>query len=675
MGAPVHQPTETKGRKPVAEVPVPPPAGSSPAAVEAYRRISGVYDVEPNPVLALERRYLARLLPPTANRDVLDLGCGTGRWLDELATGTPRSLTGVDVSPAMLAEARRKLGDRARLLLASCTSLPLPHASADLILCSFVANYVADLYQLAEQIGRMLRPGALAFVTDLHPATTEKLGWRRGFQVAGEVVEVPAASRSIPDILAALCARGLQVDAILEPEFGEPEREIFERAGKMGALRAALNHPAIYILQARLRASRARQTVAASSARSLKHLFGGRLAFGAAESVRADVSIENGLVEFVGNRDFTTANRGQRAAARSLDLSGFLLLPGLVNAHDHLEFALFPRLGGGGYRDFSEWANDIHKPDQPPVREHRAVPKHIRLWWGAIRNLLAGVTTVCEHNPYVSEVFDNGFAIRVLRDFDWQHSLQVEQGNVRALGAPAVARPFIIHLAEGVTPESAEEIVRLASKRALDDRTVIVHGVGLDDRGLASLDAAGASLIWCPTSNVFLFGRSLSWERVRDLRKVALASDSPLTAQGDLLNEIRFAHDVLGVPAEHLYALVTTRSAEVLRLQTSEGAIRVGGVADFVAVRDQGSSPASTMVRLTHEDIQLVVIGGCVQLASAQLMARLPRLVAAGLRPLDVEGHRRWIRAPLRRMFAETCAHLSGEIRLGGKRIRHALPA
>ncbi len=40
----------------------------------------------------------------------------------------------------------------------------------------------------------------------------------------------------------------------------------------------------------------------------------------------------------------------------SLDLSGFLLLPGLINAHDHLEFSLFPNIGDGPYQNAAQWA-------------------------------------------------------------------------------------------------------------------------------------------------------------------------------------------------------------------------------------------------------------------------------------------------------------------------------
>ena len=92
----------------------------------------------------------------------------------------------------------------------------------------------------------------------------------------------------------------------------------------------------------------------------------------------------------------------------ALDLDGLCVMPGLVNAHDHLEFALFPRLGRGPYPNAAAWARDVYHPDRSPVREHLAVPKELRLLWGGLRNLLAGVTTVWHHNPY-HPAFDQDF--------------------------------------------------------------------------------------------------------------------------------------------------------------------------------------------------------------------------------------------------------------------------
>ena len=648
-------------------------SGARVSPKDGYRLAWRAYDAEPNPMLSLEQRFLERLLPHVAGLEVVDLGCGTGRWLATLASKAPRTLVGVDLSAEMLAVAKRKLGDRVKLVVADCDNLPFPRSSADLILCSFLASYVQDLVRFAEQVRRLLRPGGVIFVSDLHPATTSKLGWRRGFHVDGAFIDIATETRPIQQILSAFEDLGIQADAVLEPQFGDAEFELCRRAGKTETFRAASGHPAIYILQLSLKRRRLKRkkTIAA---RTLTYLSGARVALGANESTPANISIQDGRIALLGRNGNPTDGRAAHGR-RSVDLRGYLLLPGLVNAHDHLEFALFPRLGKGGYRNFIEWADDIYRPGSSPVCEHRAVPKGTRLWWGGIRNLLCGVTTVCHHNPYVAEVFNAGFAVRVLRDFGWAHSLSMDHELAGKHKNAEPDRPFIIHLAEGVDLQSAQEIFHLAREQALDERTVIVHGLGLDERGISLLRSAGAALVWCPSSNVFLFGRTHDRQTVQSLPSVALGSDSPLTSQGDLLDEIRFANEAVGMPPEDLYRLVTTGAAQALRLKDGEGTLRIGAVADFAAVLDRGLSPAHTLASISFREVEFVVVGGCVQLASTDVVARLPRFVTTGLRPLEINGEVRWIRAPLERLFAETQCHLPGEVSLGGKRVRHGLPA
>ena len=203
-------------------------------------------------MLSLEQRFLERLLPSVAGLDVVDLGCGTGRWLASLRCASPRSLIGVDVSPRNVGAGQAKARGRREV---SCSpiaaDLPFPRASADLILCSFLTSYVQDLDEVrrtnaaasAARRNRFHHRSAPGDYLEARLATRipRRRIVRRCRDVrAGPFEEIVSRrSRSL----------GIQVDAMLEPEFGEPERELFERAGKTEAFHAAAGHPAIYILQ------------------------------------------------------------------------------------------------------------------------------------------------------------------------------------------------------------------------------------------------------------------------------------------------------------------------------------------------------------------------------------------------------------------------------------------
>lgn len=621
-------------------------------------------------MLLLEQRFLEPLLPPVVGRDVVDLGCGTGRWLEKLALLKPRSLIGIDSSAHMLARAVGKVRGSATLLREDCEKQPLRSSSADLILCSFLVSYLADLDRFAHEICRIARPNADVFISDLHPQTESTLGWRRGFRVNETHVDLATFTWSLDQLLSAFQRLGMRPAALLEPYFGEPEFGILERAGKFGSRDRFRHHPAIYILQLKHVGSSPHSSPDKSASRALGKISGARVAIGPQESARADICIENGRIEFLGRLDVRPAPTGALPST-AIDLTGHLMLPGLINSHDHLEFALFPKLGKGNYRNFSQWATDVHHPECSPIREHRAVPKATRLWWGGIRNLLAGVTTVCHHNPYQAEVFEDGFPVRVHREFGWAHSLAVDSDVAGKYRDTPPDQAFILHLAEGLDLRTAEEIFSLSRAGALGDKTVIVHGLALDERGWSILKSSDAALIWCPTSNQFLFGKTHTASAIKDASHVALGSDSPLTAQGDLLDELRFACKTVGVPPEDLYSQVTSQAAGILRLRRGQGSIRVGAVADLIAVRDTGLTPADTLAACSYCDIELVVIGGNVQLASSRLFESLPHALTDGLECLDVDGNVRWVRAPVGRLSSEAMAVLGSDLRVGGRKVNH----
>jgi SAM-dependent methyltransferase len=633
---------------------------------EGYRLWAKTYDNEPNPMLSLEQRILEPLLPPLVDLDVVDLGCGTGRWLKALQGAGARSLLGMDFSPEMLAFAESKLASVVNLICADCESVLLETNSADVILANFVLSYVEDVPRLVKTASRALRPGGSMFITDIHPETAKALNWRRGSHGNREFHDIRTHQRPLDEIIAVCENANLSAAVVLEPRFGGPERLIFENKGKKEYFQQIRGLPPIYVLQV--------CAPEGSPIHSLKNvgstitsLRGARFALGPSDSFLGETRLSNSCIQQLSTQE--RAIPAPNSSHSSIDLNGFLVLPGLINAHDHLEFALFPRLGKGGYKNFIEWADDIHHRAAAPIAEHRRVPREVRLWWGGIRNLLCGVTSVCHHNPFEPDVFTDEFIVRVLRNYGWAHSLPLDPGAPVKKNETPEGQPFFIHLAEGVDEQCAREICALHRAGGLDQNTVIIHGLGLGHKGTQLLLSTGAGLIWCPSSNLFLFGKTLSPQEILGLPNVAIGSDSPLTAQGDLLDEVHCASQLLQSPADVLYEYVTRRPANLLHLRNGEGKLRVDGLADLIAVRDTGLSPAETLLTLSHRDVELVLLGGRVQLASVELMRRLPAASREGLQPLAMEGIVRWIRAPIHRIFEETRACLAEDIYLGGKRV------
>jgi cytosine/adenosine deaminase-related metal-dependent hydrolase/ubiquinone/menaquinone biosynthesis C-methylase UbiE len=637
---------------------------------EGYRLWASSYDDQGNPMLSLEQRILGHLLPSVAGLDVVDLGCGTGRWLSRLKDKKARSLFGVDFSPEMLRVAHLKLGSAADIDCSDCQNASLTNSSADLILCNFVLSYIEDAAKLLKVARQTLRAGGSLFITDIHPQTSEVLNWRRGVTVQQEFHEIRTQHRSMRDVLDLCEKAGLQVALFLEQPFGEDERRIFEENGKPEYFDRISELPAIYVLQVHAPQKSYGTPLRASAQSSVNGVRGARFALGPADSFHGNLEVLDSRINQLGSEG--AANQGGTISDNNVDLHGYLVLPGLINAHDHLEFALFPRLGKGGYKNFMEWANDIHSFAADQILQHRRIPREVRLWWGGIRNLLCGVTTVCHHNPYEGEVFADDFIIRVLREYGWAHSLPLDPDVGLKKSKTPEGQPFFIHLAEGTDEESAKQIFELQGADALDEDTVIIHGLSLGTEGRELLRLSGAGLIWCPSSNLFLFGKTLSSEQIREIPRIAIGSDSPLTAQGDLLDEIGCANRLLASSTDDIYQYVTRQSASLLHLRNGEGNLRVGAFADLIAVRDTGLTPAETLVTLSHRDVELVLLAGRVQLASTEVMRRLPAGALTGLQPLSADGIVRWIRAPAGWLVAEASAHLGEEMYLGGKRVNIA---
>jgi len=119
----------------------------------------------------------------------LEMAIGTGLNLPCYPAGV--ELAGVDLSPAMLAHARRRaaeLGRTVDLREADVQALPFPDASFDTVVCTFGLCAVSDDGAAVAEAVRVLRPGGLLLLAD----HIEGAAWPvRAIQRLVEVISVP----------------------------------------------------------------------------------------------------------------------------------------------------------------------------------------------------------------------------------------------------------------------------------------------------------------------------------------------------------------------------------------------------------------------------------------------------------------------------------------------------
>jgi cytosine/adenosine deaminase-related metal-dependent hydrolase len=160
-----------------------------------------------------------------------------------------------------------------------------------------------------------------------------------------------------------------------------------------------------------------------------------------------------------------------------------------------------------------------------------------------------------------------------------------------------------------VDQEARAEIDTLGRLACLAANTVLVHGVGISAPQAAHVLAAGGSLVWCPSSNDFLFGQTARVRSFADARRLALGTDSRLSGQGDLLDELRVAATTDQLPAETLVRTVTIDAARLLRLDDA-GRLARRGVADLTILRRRHRDPYQSIVTATRGDVVMTMIDG-----------------------------------------------------------------
>lgn len=368
----------------------------------------------------------------------------------------------------------------------------------------------------------------------------------------------------------------------------------------------------------------------------MEFLFKNLVWFQNSDWVKGDIRIKRNVIREIG------LSLSSQKREHVIDFSDHHVYPGLINSHDHLEMNLYPKLGNPPYKNYTEWGNDIYKPNELPISKIEKIPIDDRLLWGGLKNLISGATTVVHHNPWKRSLSSGKYPVNVLQQYTWAHSLSFGKKILKSFPKKANT-PFIIHAAEGVDNVAFGEIQQLKQLGLLKSNTVLIHGVALSDTDIESIKQARSSLVWCPASNFFLFGATAPIKKLHDVQ-VALGSDSTLTGSPTLLEEMKVANETRLVTAQNIFKSVTQTPSKIFNLP--EPKIEIGCKANLFITPKTIENYFESLIQTPPATINMVMVNGDVQLCD-EVMAK-----QIGLKKTfsTVGGSRKWCSVDIARL-------------------------
>ena len=167
----------------------------------AYDRWAETYDTDLNRTREMAASVLSQCDLELAGRDVIEIGCGTGRnteWIAERA----ESVLAMDFSEGMLRQAKSRVrSPRVRFVRHDVRARwPQADATADIVIAMLVLEHIEQVGPVFAEAARVLREGGELFVCELHP-TRQMYGRQAEFtnSETGEYERIAAFLHDVSD--------------------------------------------------------------------------------------------------------------------------------------------------------------------------------------------------------------------------------------------------------------------------------------------------------------------------------------------------------------------------------------------------------------------------------------------------------------------------------------------
>ncbi len=148
------------------------------AAKAGYDLYANLYDKKTAYLDSFERFQILPNLGDLKNKQVLDVGAGTGRLSLRLAE-KGAMVTALDISSEMLSILRKK--KNITTIVADAETLPFPDNNFDIVIAAFLIVHLKKLKYFFAQAYRVLKPGGLLAITNINQKKPPELKTQEGF--------------------------------------------------------------------------------------------------------------------------------------------------------------------------------------------------------------------------------------------------------------------------------------------------------------------------------------------------------------------------------------------------------------------------------------------------------------------------------------------------------------
>jgi len=333
--------------------------------------------------------------------------------------------------------------------------------------------------------------------------------------------------------------------------------------------------------------------------------------------------------------EIRTASQGAPTGMPVVQTGG-VMFPGLVDGHGHVEYnevALAPL--GKRYGDRDQWPSATLYSTLVKAPKNAVTAAGLKceaLKHGEARALVGG-TTMIQGTPAQScaaSLVRNVEQVNFCRQATRQNVMDISGFTRSISGAPSWADgvksaiaagnldAFIVHGGEGIDAHAEAEWGQLKSEGLALPQLVVIHATAFTPTDLAEMGQVGAKMIWSPSSNLILYGKTANVPAAVDANVlVSLGTDWAPSGSQNLLAELKIADHVNQVTFsgkltdQNLVDMVTINPAKALGMDKSIGSLEVGKYADILVVaKHTGQSPQRDLINAKASDVLLVTIAG-----------------------------------------------------------------